>query len=140
MTQTGVVEKLLDRDFAQVRVKIRSACGHNCSDCGSCSSTRELFVRAKNTCQAQAGDTVTLRSSTASVMKAVAAVYVLPILFLLAACSVCTAAALSEAAVALCAVAALAAGLALAVCIDRRMKKKQAFQYEILSREICSDL
>lgn len=140
MTQTGVVEQVLDREYARVRVRMRSACGHDCADCGgSCSAVRELTVRARNRCQARAGETVTISSSTASVMKAAAAVYLLPILFLLGGYGVCAALKLPEGICAAASVAALAVGLALAVCTDRRMKKKQEFQYEILDKQICSD-
>ena len=141
MTQTGIVEQVLDRDFARVRVRVRSACGHDCADCGgSCSQTRELSVRARNRCQARAGETVTISSSTASVMKAAAAVYVLPLLFLLGGYALCAALRLPEGICAAASVAALLLGLALAVRTDRRMKKKQEFQYEILDRQICSDM
>ncbi len=141
MTQTGVVEKLLDRDYAQVRVNMRSACGHDCADCGgSCSAARELHVRARNRCHAKAGDTVTIATETGSVMKAAAAVYLLPVLLLLLGYAACAAVELPERLCAVASVAALFVGLGLAVLIDRRMKKKRKFQYEILDKQICSDM
>ena len=38
MTQVAKVEKLLGREYAEISVARKTACGHDCENCGGCGS------------------------------------------------------------------------------------------------------
>lgn len=78
MTMQGVVINT-DGSFATVRIKRHSACGHECGECRLCSA-RDVEERLLNTVGAEVGDTVTVGSSSAAVLKMAFIVYFLPIL------------------------------------------------------------
>ena len=58
----------------------KTACGHNCENCGGCgiSGGQLVYAVAKNHIHACPGDQVVVESSTKKVMGAVVVVYVLP--------------------------------------------------------------
>ena len=80
MTQVAKVEKLLGREYAEISVARKTACGHDCENCGGCgvSGGQLVYAVAKNHIHACPGDQVVVESSTKNVMGAVAVVYVLP--------------------------------------------------------------
>ena len=58
----------------------QSACSGECHKCSGCGAQKEtMIVPAENPIRAEVGDFVTLTSDTASVMKAVVAVYLIPL-------------------------------------------------------------
>ena len=85
MEQLVRVKKINDDGTAQV-VHIReSACSGDCHKCSGCGAAKEtMIVAAENPIKAQVGDFVTLTSDTASVMKAVVVVYLLPLVLFFA--------------------------------------------------------
>ena len=65
---------------AEVFLVRESACSGDCHKCSGCGAQKEtMIVTAENPIGAQVGDLVTLHSDTASVMKAVLAVYLVPL-------------------------------------------------------------
>ena len=79
MTQIATVEKLLDREHAEISVPRKSACGHDCETCAGCGvSGYAVHAIARNPIHAQPGDKVVVESSTKKVLNVVALVYVLP--------------------------------------------------------------
>ncbi len=80
MIQVAKVEKLLGREYAEISVARKTACGHDCENCGGCgiSGGQLVYAVAKNHIHACPGDQVVVESSTKKVMGAVVVVYVLP--------------------------------------------------------------
>ena len=76
MTQVAKVEKLLGREYAEISVARKTACGHDCENCGGCgvSGGQLVYAVAKNHIHACPGDQVVVESSTKNVMGAVAVV------------------------------------------------------------------
>ena len=85
MEQIVRVHRLRDDGRADIILVRESACsgdGHKCSGCGAQKET--MIVTAENPIRAQVGEFVTLSSDTASVMKAVVAVYLIPLVLFFA--------------------------------------------------------
>ena len=85
MTQEAVVTKLLPSGMAEVAVKRTSACGGNCGSCESCVFQNEMKTPALNRIGAKPGQKVLIESQSSKIFKAAFLVYVLPLLFFLAA-------------------------------------------------------
>ena len=85
MTQIATVERILDRDHAEISVPRKSACGHDCEECAGCGVTgAAVKARAENPIGAQPGQKVVVESSTRKMLGIVALVYAIPVaLFLI---------------------------------------------------------
>lgn len=80
MEQIVRVHRLRPDGMADVILVRESACSGDCHKCSGCGAQKEtMIVSAENPIRAQAGDFVTLTSDTATVVKAVAAVYLVPL-------------------------------------------------------------
>jgi sigma-E factor negative regulatory protein RseC len=85
MEQIVRVHRLLDEGRADVILIRESACSGDCHKCSGCGAQKEtMIVTADNPIRAEVGDFVTLTSDTASVMKAVVAVYLVPLVMFFA--------------------------------------------------------
>lgn len=78
MVGKGVVIKT-DGITATVKVHKSSACGHDCGECRLCSNP-EIEVEILNPIGAKVGDTVTIGTDTAKVLKDAFMLYMLPII------------------------------------------------------------
>ncbi len=122
MRQKATVDRILSDSYAEVLVVRESACSGDCHKCSGCASVKQTVrVRAQNLISAQRGDVVYLQSESATVLKAAALVYLLPLVSFLAA-YLCTMqfgawAALSGA-------AAFALGLVPAFVYNHKIKKR----------------
>ena len=85
MTQIATVERILDRDHAEISVPRKSACGHDCEECAGCGVTgAAVKARAENPIGAQPGQKVVVESSTRKMLGIVTLVYAIPVaLFLI---------------------------------------------------------
>ena len=80
MEQIVRVHRLHPDGRADIILVRESACSGDCHKCSGCGAAKEtMIVTAENPIRARVGDFVTLTSDTASVMKAVVAVYLLPL-------------------------------------------------------------
>ena len=80
MEQLGRVRKAYADGTAQVLLVRESACSGDCHKCSGCGAAKEtLLVLAENPIGAVPGELVRLHSDTAPVMKAAAALYMLPL-------------------------------------------------------------
>lgn len=97
-----------------------SACSGDCHKCSGCGAAKEAIVlRAANPVGAKVGDTVTVESASAPVLKAAAVLYLLPlVLFFL---GYYLGAMVGQGALGGC--AAFAVSIAAVVLYDRRMAK-----------------
>ncbi len=87
MIQYATVKKILDDNRAVISVIRESACGKSCASCGGCSEkTRTVTAVANNLCHAEEGERVCVEMPTRQVIGIVSLVYILPLIFLFAAC------------------------------------------------------
>ena len=106
-----------------------SACSGDCHKCSGCGAQKEtMIVPAENPIRADVGDFVTLSSDTASVMKAVMAVYLIPMVLFFAGFGLGMAKQWSPG---LLGGLGFALGVAFAVWFDRRTAKKNDTVYTI---------
>ncbi len=85
MEQIVRVHRLRDDGRADIILVRESACSGDCHKCSGCGAQKEtMIVTAENPIRAQVGEFVTLSSDTASVMKAVAVVYLIPLVLFFA--------------------------------------------------------
>ena len=85
MEQIVRVHRLRSDGRADVILVRESACSGDCHKCSGCGAQKEtMIVPAENPIRAEVGDFVTLSSDTATVMKAVMAVYLMPLVLFFA--------------------------------------------------------
>ena len=85
MEQIVRVHRLRNDGRADIILVRESACSGDCHKCSGCGAAKEtMIVTAENPIKAEVGDFVTLTSDTASVMKAVMAVYLIPMVLFFA--------------------------------------------------------
>ena len=85
MEQIVRVHRLHPDGRADIILVRESACSGDCHKCSGCGAAKEtMIVTAENPIRAGVGDFVTLTSDTASVMKAVVVVYLLPLVLFFA--------------------------------------------------------
>ena len=85
MEQIVRVHRLHPDGRADIILVRESACSGDCHKCSGCGAAKEtMIVTAENPIRASVGDFVTLTSDTASVMKAVVVVYLLPLVLFFA--------------------------------------------------------
>ena len=85
MEQIVRVHRIRDDGRADIILVRESACSGDCHKCSGCGAQKEtMIVTAYNPIRADVGDLVTLTSDTASVMKAVVAVYLVPLVLFFA--------------------------------------------------------
>ena len=85
MEQIVRVHRLREDGRADIILVRESACYGACHKCSGCGAKQEtMIVTADNPIRAEVGDFVTLTSDTASVMMAVVAVYLVPLVMFFA--------------------------------------------------------
>ena len=129
MEQIVRVHRLHPDGRAEVFLVRESACSGDCHKCSGCGAQKEtMIVTADNPIRAEVGDFVTLSSDTGSVMKAVVAVYLVPLVLFFAGFALGTALNWSGP---LVGGLGFCVGLAFAVWFDRRTAKKGETVYTI---------
>lgn len=132
MTQTAMVTALTADGSALVKVFQKSACGHDCENCGVCGDRREITVLAKNPLRAVRGDLVTVETATGKLVGAAALVYALPLAMLLLGCIFGAAFGFGEGMQALLSVCGLALGSLAAILINRYVRRDRPLEYTII--------
>lgn len=85
MEQIVRVHRLREDGRADIILVRESACSGDCHKCSGCGAQKEtMIVTADNPIRAEVGDFVTLTSDTSAVMKAVVAVYLVPLVLFFA--------------------------------------------------------
>ena len=80
MEQIVRVHRIREDGRADIILVRESACSGDCHKCSGCGAQKEtMIVEAENPIRAEVGDFVVLTSDTASVMQAVVAVYLVPL-------------------------------------------------------------
>ena len=78
MIGNGIVVKT-DENFAIVRIRKSSACGHDCGECRVCNNP-EFETKVINTIGAKVGDRVSIGAPTGEVLFSAFLVYMLPVI------------------------------------------------------------
>ena len=129
MEQIVRVHRLHPDGRADIFLVRESACSGDCHKCSGCGAQKEtMIVTADNPIGAQVGDFVTLTTDTGTVMKAVFAVYLVPMVLFFA--GYFAGDALWQRG-ALTGCLAFAAGISLAVLYDRKIGKTDKCEYTI---------
>ena len=85
MEQIVRVHRLREDGRADIILVRESACSGDCHKCSGCGAQKEtMIVTADNPIRAEVGDFVTLTSDTSTIMKAVVAVYLVPLVLFFA--------------------------------------------------------
>lgn len=81
MQQIAVVKRLLPGNQAELQVKRKTACGHDCANCGGCGEivSKPIMVIADNSIGAQVGESVVITGSSRQVLGLAAILYLVPI-------------------------------------------------------------
>ena len=132
MTQDAIVVKLLPHDMAEVAVTRSTACGGNCGSCGACIFQSELRAVARNRIGARPGQRVVIESRTATVFKAAALVYVMPLVLFFLGYGLAAALGAGEGLCILVSFLALALGAGLMVLTQRRAREKDKISFDII--------
>ncbi len=132
MTQEAVVTKLLPDNMAEVAVKRTTACGGNCGSCESCVFENQMKTPALNSVRARPGQKVMIESQSAKVFRAAFLVYVLPLVFFLAAYALAAAFRLSEAWCIAASFAGLIIGGAVLVLTQKYRNRSNDITFEII--------
>ena len=129
MEQIVRVHRLHPDGRADIILVRESACSGDCHKCSGCGAAKEtMIVTAENPIRAQVGDFVTLTSDTASIMKAVVAVYLVPMVLFFAGYALGAAMGISGG---LVGGLGFCLGIAFAVWFDRYTAKKEETVYTI---------
>ena len=129
MEQIVRVHRLRDDGRADIILVRERACSGDCHKCSGCGAQKEtMIVTADNPIRAQVGEFVTLSSDTASVMKAVVAVYLIPLVLFFAGYSLGHSLGVSGG---LMGGLGFLLGIAFAVWFDRHTAKKNDTVYTI---------
>lgn len=137
MTQDAVVTRVLENGYAEVAVARGTACGSNCGNCEACVFQNELKVTARNLIHAARGDKVVIESSTKKVYKAIALVYVMPVVLMILGYLAASLAGAGEPVCIVCSFAGLILGGALIVAADRHKKESEKIGFDIIQlREV----
>ena len=86
MQQIAVVKRLLPGNQAELQVKRKTACGHDCANCGGCGEivSKPIMVIADNSIGAQVGESVVITGSSRQVLGLAAILYLVPIVLFFA--------------------------------------------------------
>lgn len=135
MVQTARVKRLLEDGRAEVTVPRKSACGHDCSQCGGgCSEMlvqMEVTTVAANPVHAVPGDTVRVESDSRSILRIAAVVYLAPFLLFFVGYYLGGALLASEGGAIASAIVGFLLGLGCAVALDRQVKRKRQDAFRI---------
>ena len=129
MEQIVRVHRLREDGRADIILVRESACSGDCHKCSGCGAQKEtMIVQAENPIKAQVGEFVTLSSDTATVMKAVVAVYLIPLVLFFAGYALGYSLGISGG---LVGAIGFALGIAFAIWFDRYTAKKNDTVYTI---------
>ena len=85
MEQIVLVSRVLEDGAAEVIRQRESACSGDCHKCSGCGATKQTVVLCvENPIGAKAGDWVVMEAKSSAILKAAAALYILPLVLFIA--------------------------------------------------------
>ena len=133
MLQEAIITKTLDNGLAEVVVERSGICGGNCDECDGCRYDNLMKSTVENTINAHRGQHVMIETPTAGVVKGALAVYILPIVLLIAGYFIAAALSLGEGMCMLVAFVAAAIGVVIANILSKRSFKGNPTPTKIIS-------
>ena len=133
MTQIATVERIIDKNHAEISVPRKSACGHDCEECAGCGvSGAAVHAKAANPIDALPGQKVVVESNTGKMMHIIILVYLIPEVLFLAGYLI---PALMGASVAMqytLAITGFVVGIIGAISYDRKLKAQGGLSFRIV--------
>lgn len=123
MIQEAIVTKIRDDGLAEVVVERLGICGGDCNGCNECKYEHLMKSVVQNPIGAVRGQHVMIETPTAGVVRGAFAIYVLPIVMLIAGYVVVAALGCAESVCIAAAFGAAALGILIAVVISRARYK-----------------
>lgn len=132
MTQIATVERIIDQSHAEISVPRKTACGHDCEECAGCGVTgAAVRTRALNPIGAKPGEKVVVESDTGKMMRIILLVYLTPMVLFMAGYFL-TWFLGSDALRYGIAALGFAAGVAVAMAYDRRLRARGGLSFRIV--------
>lgn len=120
MLQEAIITKIRDDGLAEVVVERLGICGGDCSTCNECKYEHLMKSVVQNPIDAKRGQHVMIETPTSGVVKGAFAIYVLPIVMLIAGYLIAAALSLSEGVCIAVAFAAAVLGVLAAMLISKK--------------------
>lgn len=133
MLQEAIITKTRDDGLAEVVVERLGICGGDCNGCNECKYEHLMKSVVQNPIGAHRGQHVMIETPTKGVVKGALAIYVLPIVLLIAGYAIAAALSLSEGTCIIAAFAAAIAGVIIAIVISKAKYKADPTPTKIVS-------
>lgn len=133
MLQEAIITKIRDDWLAEVVVERLGICGGDCNGCNECKYEHLMKSVVQNPIGAHRGQHVMIETPTKGVVKGALAIYVLPIVLLIAGYAIAAALSLSEGTCIIAAFAAAIAGVIIAIVISKAKYKADPTPTKIVS-------
>lgn len=133
MLQEAIITKTLDNGLAEVVVERSGICGGNCDECEGCRYDNLIKSTVENPINAKRGQHVMIETPTSGVIKGALAIYILPVVLLVAGYLIAAAFSAGEGMCMLAAFVATVIGVLLARVISKRSFKGNPTPTKIIS-------
>lgn len=133
MLQEAIITKIRDDGLAEVVVERLGICGGDCNGCNECKYEHLMKSVVQNPIGAVRGQHVMIETPTKGVVRGALAIYVLPIVLLIAGYAIAAALSLSEGTCIIAAFAAAIAGVIIAIVISKAKYKADPTPTKIVS-------
>lgn len=133
MLQEAIITKIRDDGLAEVVVERLGICGGDCNGCNECKYEHLMKSVVQNPIGAVRGQHVMIETPTKGVVRGALAIYVLPIVLLIAGYAIAAALSLSEGICIIAAFAAAIAGVIIAIVISKAKYKADPTPTKIVS-------
>lgn len=133
MLQEAIITKIRDDGLAEVVVERLGICGGDCNGCNECKYEHLMKSVVQNPIGAVRGQYVMIETPTKGVVRGALAIYVLPIVLLIAGYAIAAALSLSEGTCIIAAFAAAIAGVIIAIVISKAKYKADPTPTKIVS-------
>lgn len=135
MEQIAKVTRVLNEQVAEISVQRKSACGHDCSQCGGgCSEMlvpTEVTAVATNPLHAQVGDMVRVESASGQILSIAAVVYLVPLVLFFGLYFLGQHLANTESIAVMLGILGFAVGIAIAVFVNGIVKHRRLTSFRI---------
>ena len=133
MLQEAIITKIRDDGLAEVVVERLGICGGDCNGCNECKYEHLMKSVVQNPIGAVRGQHVMIETPTKGIVRGALAIYVLPIVLLIAGYAIAAALSLSEGPCIIAAFAAAIAGVIIAIVISKAKYKADPTPTKIVS-------
>ncbi len=133
MLQEAIITKIRDDGLAEVVVERLGICGGDCNGCNECKYEHLMKSVVQNPIGAVRGQHVMIETPTKGIVRGALAIYVLPIVLLIAGYAIAAALSLSEGTCIIAAFAAAIAGVIIAIVISKAKYKADPTPTKIVS-------